>query len=192
MPLDRPPSEGVSRLEAVLHKSQRAAIRARGVAERARGIADHTQRHVQRVTGLLTGLRPAQTRAAVPDRDDVGDRAGADRQAELVLRIFEKAATRWQHSARGRELALLAALVHLDQRVRQRIEELVDACRHDGATWAEIAAALGTSRQAAHERFGRRSGARSRRGGSGGPAAELEGEDPADDQRDAADLYPAQ
>jgi hypothetical protein len=58
-------------------------------------------------------------------------------------------------------VALLTAFVHLDQRVRQRIDQLVDACRHEGATWAEIAAALGTSRQAAHERFGRRSGPRS-------------------------------
>jgi hypothetical protein len=162
MALDRPPSE-VSRLEAVLHRSQRAAARARGVAEQARGIADHTQRHVQRITGLLTGLRPTQTPgAASPDRDHARDRAGADRQAEFVLMVFERAVTRWQHSAGVRELALLAALVRLDQRVRQRIDELVDACRHDGATWAEIASALGTSRQAAHERFGRRSGARSR------------------------------
>jgi hypothetical protein len=162
MPHDRPPGEGVRTPEAVLHQSQRAAIRARGVAERARGIADHTQRHVQRVTGLLTGLRPPGTGPVVlPDRDDAAEPAGADRQAELVLAVYEKAAARLQHSIRG-ELALLAALVRLDQRVRQRIDELVDACRHDGATWAEIAAALGTSRQAAHERFGRRSGARGR------------------------------
>ena len=172
MPLDRPPSEGGSTLEAVLHKSRRAAIRARGVAERARGVADHTQRHVQRVTGLLTGLRPAHTApAALRDRNHAEERADAERQAELVLRVYEKGTARRHHLARGRELALLAALVHLDQRLRQRIDERVDACRHDGATWAEIAAALGTSRQAAHERFGRRSGAR----WAGGRRAHSEG-----------------
>jgi hypothetical protein len=160
MPLDKPPIEGASTPEAVLYQSRRAANRARAVAERARGVADHTRRHVQRVTGLLPGLRPAQSApAAVPDRGQEG--AGADRPSDLALAVYEKAAAGQQPSARGSELVLLAALVHLEQRVRQRIDELVDACRHDGATWAEIAAALGTSRQAAHERFGRRSGARS-------------------------------
>jgi hypothetical protein len=52
---------------------------------------------------------------------------------------------------------LLAAMVRLEHRVRQRINELVDCCRREGATGAEIADALGTSRQAAHERFCRSS-----------------------------------
>jgi hypothetical protein len=162
MQLDRPPIEGASTTpESVLHASQRAAIRARDVAERARGVADHTQRHVQRVTGLLTDLRRAQTPPPpLSDRNHAERRAGPDRQAELVLAGYETAPDRPHHSAGGRELALLTSLVHLDRRVRQRIDELVDACRQDGATWAEIAAALGTTRQAAHERFGRRSGPR--------------------------------
>jgi hypothetical protein len=163
MPVDRPPSEEVALSEAVLHESQRAAMRARGVAERARGIAHNTQRHVQYVTGLLAGLRPMQADgSASPDRDRPAERSDIERQTELILTLYEKAAARRHHSPRGRELVLLTALVHLDQQVRQRIDELVDACRQDGATWAEIATALGTSRQAAHERFGRRSGARSR------------------------------
>lgn len=35
----------------------------------------------------------------------------------------------------------------------QRLQNAVDQARKDGATWQQIADQLGTSRQAAHERF---------------------------------------
>lgn len=35
-----------------------------------------------------------------------------------------------------------------------RIAELAHTARQEGATWADIAAELGVSRQAAHQRFG--------------------------------------
>lgn len=50
------------------------------------------------------------------------------------------------HKAR---LALLAA-----QRARADAATYVDRARELGATWAEVGAALGVTRQTAHERFG--------------------------------------
>jgi hypothetical protein len=52
-----------------------------------------------------------------------------------------------------RHLAVLAGLEHLRRLVDRRIEELVTAARREGASWAEVGAALRVSRQTAHERY---------------------------------------
>ena len=46
-----------------------------------------------------------------------------------------------------------AAALHAD--VNRRTEILVRRARNAGCTWAEVAAALGVSRQAVHKRYGR-------------------------------------
>ena len=58
---------------------------------------------------------------------------------------------------RVRELHVLSALNALETLVSQRIGEVVQICREQGASWSEIAATLHVSKQAAHERFGHRS-----------------------------------
>lgn len=57
---------------------------------------------------------------------------------------------------RIRELHVLSGLNALEVTVTQRIAEVVQVCREQGASWAEIAATLHVSKQAAHERFGHR------------------------------------
>ncbi len=59
--------------------------------------------------------------------------------------------------APGTPLARLAAAAELAGRLRARgdqlLDQFVDAARSGGASWAEIGCTLGTSKQAAHERF---------------------------------------
>lgn len=59
----------------------------------------------------------------------------------------------------GRSAAAFTRLVAARQLVEQADSELraaVDAARAEGDSWTVIGAALGVSRQSAHERFGRR------------------------------------
>ncbi|MGH3794799.1 MAG: hypothetical protein ACRDSP_07900 [Pseudonocardiaceae bacterium] len=60
---------------------------------------------------------------------------------------------------RVRELHVLGGLNALEVTVAQRIAEVVQVCREQGASWSEIAATLHVSKQAAHERFGHRNAA---------------------------------
>ena len=57
---------------------------------------------------------------------------------------------------RVRELHVLGGLNAMEVVVAQRIAEVVQVCREQGASWSEIAATLHVSKQAAHERFGHR------------------------------------
>jgi DNA-directed RNA polymerase specialized sigma24 family protein len=52
-------------------------------------------------------------------------------------------------------LRALRAAAALQADANQRTEILVRRARNAGCTWAEIAAALGVSRQAVHKRYGR-------------------------------------
>lgn len=56
----------------------------------------------------------------------------------------------------NRELHILGSLNALEVVVTQRIAEVVQICREQGASWAQIAANLQVSKQAAHERHGHR------------------------------------
>jgi hypothetical protein len=60
--------------------------------------------------------------------------------------------------ARGTPLEQLAGASALTDRLRALGDELLDsyveAARASGSSWTEIGCALGTSKQAAHERFG--------------------------------------
>lgn len=76
------------------------------------------------------------------------------RLAERSLQGFEVRVTAdLPESGKGRELVVLAGLEYLRRLVDGRIEEAVAAGRRQGATWAEIGAALRVSRQTAHERY---------------------------------------
>lgn len=81
-----------------------------------------------------------------------------DRLAERTVSGFEvRVQAGSGRTAKGRLLDVLAALGRLRALVDRRIAETVGAGRREGATWAEIAAALGVTRQTAHERYRRRS-----------------------------------
>lgn len=47
----------------------------------------------------------------------------------------------------------IAALRELEATARAAVTTAIDDARHESASWADIAAALGTSRQAAWERY---------------------------------------
>jgi hypothetical protein len=51
-------------------------------------------------------------------------------------------------------LEALAAVLELGKFLEDSTDELALAARRDGATWEQIGSALGTSRQAAHIRWG--------------------------------------
>ncbi len=50
----------------------------------------------------------------------------------------------------------LAALIDLAQKIESHVERYVQALRGRGVSWRDVGEALGTSRQAAWERFGRK------------------------------------
>ena len=52
-------------------------------------------------------------------------------------------------------LRALRAVAALQADANARTEVLVRRARNAGCTWAEVAAALGVSRQAVHKRYGR-------------------------------------
>lgn len=76
--------------------------------------------------------------------------------AEAVRRYELDIAQEAPINRRIRELHVLGALNALEVVVTQRIAEVVELCREQGASWSEIAATLHVSKQAAHERFGHR------------------------------------
>ena len=57
---------------------------------------------------------------------------------------------------RSGNLAALAALDRLRALVSHRVDETVEMCRREGATWEDIGSALHVTRQTAHERYRRR------------------------------------
>ena len=74
--------------------------------------------------------------------------------AEAVRRFELDTAAGAPVNRRIRELHILGGLNALEVQVCQRIAEVVQVCREQGASWSEIAATLHVSKQAAHERFG--------------------------------------
>lgn len=80
-----------------------------------------------------------------------------ERLAERTLIGFE---ARLDHDdasdLRSGSLAALAALDRLRALVNHRVDETVETCRREGATWEDIGSALHVTRQTAHERYRRR------------------------------------
>lgn len=80
-----------------------------------------------------------------------------ERLAARTLTGFE---ARLDHSGasdqRSDNLAALAALDRLRALVSHRVDETVEMCRREGATWEDIGSALHVTRQTAHERYRRR------------------------------------
>jgi hypothetical protein len=78
----------------------------------------------------------------------------AERLAERTLREFQmRIETGSPRTGKARHLLALSALEGLRVLINSRIAETVGLGRREGATWAEIAAALGVTRQTAHERY---------------------------------------
>jgi hypothetical protein len=79
-----------------------------------------------------------------------------ERVAARTLDGFEsRIETGTPRAGKARQLLVLSALERLRVLVDARIATTVEAGRREGATWAEIAAALGITRQSAHERYRR-------------------------------------
>ncbi len=87
-----------------------------------------------------------------------------ERLAERTLKGFEaRVDVGPQRSGKARHLVVLGAWERLRVLVDRRVTDTVVASRREGATWAEIASALGVARQTAHERY------RHRENDTGGP-----------------------
>jgi hypothetical protein len=91
------------------------------------------------------------------DRRWLGGERGSDPAlAAVVSAVRSTAAATPDAPPPGSDRALLAGLVHLAE-IAERIDwallSLVGEARTTGATWADIGAALGVSRQAAQQRF---------------------------------------
>jgi len=97
--------------------------------------------------------------------DAPSSRARHHREAAAAVRSVQRLAARSLQgfevrlaageaaAGKTRQLAVLAGLEHLRHLLDRRIEEVVAAGRSEGASWAEVASALGVTRQAAHERY---------------------------------------
>ena len=99
-----------------------------------------------RVRGLEERVRMHRERAAAA--------RSFGRLTERTMRVFEAGAMAAAPSAgKVRQLVALAALERLRDALDGRIEEVVAAGRHEGASWAEIGTALRVTKQSAHERY---------------------------------------
>jgi hypothetical protein len=76
-----------------------------------------------------------------------------ERLAERTLTGFEARLNHSGANGRAETLAALAALDRLRVMLSHRVDETVEACRREGATWADIGSALHVTRQTAHERY---------------------------------------
>ena len=77
-----------------------------------------------------------------------------ERLAERTLSVFEaRVHVGSGRTGKAQHLAGLAALGRLRVLIERRIAVAVEAGRQEAATWAEIAVALGVTRQTAHERY---------------------------------------
>ncbi len=99
------------------------------------------------VNGVLTLQPPGNSRAPRPRRRDVVEN---DEYAAFVRRIVRAYARR---VASG-DVEALTDMVALSSVLDDAIGDAVTGLRSHGYSWAEIAARLGISRQAAQQRWG--------------------------------------
>jgi hypothetical protein len=103
------------------------------------------------------GVRSAElTARARGHRERATAARSPDLLGERTVHRFEVAvAAATPEKGKAGHLVVLAALNRLRRVLDARIESLVVAGRGEGASWAEIGAALGVTRQTAHERYRR-------------------------------------
>ncbi|SHN33906.1 hypothetical protein [Cryptosporangium aurantiacum] len=70
-------------------------------------------------------------------------------RSDVLRDNLQELATTWP-------LQALGVLAEIERWHRPALQQAVDAARAAGKSWAEIGAALGVTRQSAHERFSRR------------------------------------
>jgi hypothetical protein len=100
--------------------------------------------------GRLDGLE----RRAQVHRELAAAARSVDRLAERVLDGFQaRVEAGTAATGKQRSLRTLAGWERLRILIAERIEQSVAVNRREGATWAEIAAALRVTRQTAHQRF---------------------------------------
>lgn len=103
--------------------------------------------HVARVREELAHSYPRQLRAL----------------ARALRAMDQRIDTVGGASSEAEALRSLAALADLEGAVGDLIARTVPAARDHGASWTQIGSSLGITKQAAHERYGPRSSARSPR-----------------------------
>lgn len=94
----------------------------------------------------LRALVPAGTLRKRPARRF---RENAD-YAMTVLRMLRSLAKR-----AGGDVDMLPVLLDMEEQIDALMRQAVTACRTDGYSWTEIAHRLGTTKQAAQQRYGR-------------------------------------
>jgi hypothetical protein len=80
---------------------------------------------------------------------------GADPVAERIQRAAERLVTELSHPATGSALEALTAARELSGATDAALRAAVDRARAAGQSWGRIGDVLGTTRQAAFQRFGR-------------------------------------
>lgn len=142
----------VERVNAVAESAER------WVAEAELAVAAAHQRAAEVYESWLQHGRSAFSREelaqrAQAHRDKVVASRSVDRLGERTLAMFERRVLGAPERRAARGLVVLAALARLKMLLTERIDRQVDACRGKGASWAEIASALGVTRQTAHQRY---------------------------------------
>jgi hypothetical protein len=104
--------------------------------------------------GLSVFSRQELARRAQLHRDELVESRRVERLVERTLRMFEgRVVAAGPERGKVPGLLVLGALARLKTALGNRIDAQVGVCRDTGATWADIAAALGVTRQTAHERY---------------------------------------
>jgi hypothetical protein len=146
------PAAPAGRVDTAAAQRRVARLEAMAAAahERAAGLYESwLKRHA--------GASPAALEHRSQGHREIADVSRAvERLAERTLTGFEARLYDETADDRSRSLAALAALDQLRVLVSHRVDDTVEACRREGATWENIGSALHVTRQTAHERYRRR------------------------------------
>jgi hypothetical protein len=143
-----PPS---NRVEAVTAQRRVAQLEQMAAAthERAAELYESWLKH-------HSGAPLAARELARQHRGIAGANRSVERLAERTLTGFEARLDAGASAGADKGLVALAALDRLRVMVSRRVDETVEACRREGATWEDIGCALHVTRQTAHQRYRRR------------------------------------
>jgi len=141
----------VERANAVAESAERWVVEVELAVAAAHQRAAEVYESWLRYGGSALSKEDLAQRARV-HRDRLGASRSVDRLVERTLAMFERRIVAPERGA-AEGLVVLAALARLKMLLGRRIDSQVDACRGKGASWADIASALGVTRQTAHQRY---------------------------------------
>ena len=142
----------VERVNAVAESAERWVVEAElAVAAAHQRAAEVYESWLQHRVSAFSKEELAQRAQA--HRDKLAASRSVDRLGERALAMFERRVVGAPERGAAPGLVVLAALARLKMLLTQRIDRPVEACRRRGASWADIACALGVTRQTAHQRY---------------------------------------